>query len=76
MRLKNEMNQKKDLVYLIIAVVLTVLLAVYLLWFVYTLAQKANTVFTSAPTDIQVTTFDFERYERIIGGSTASSTQP
>lgn len=73
MKLKNEINQRKDILYLVIAIALTVLLAVYLFWHVRSLAKKANLVFSSAPAPVNVATFDFERYERIISNVVPST---
>ena len=66
MKLKNEINQKKDIMYLSIAILLTAALATYLFWFVHHLVQKADFVFSTNSAPTHVIAFDFDRYDRVL----------
>lgn len=66
MRIKNEINKRKDIVYLVIAIFLTVGLAVYLFWFVHNLVKKTNAVFGPVQAIGKPPAFDFDRYDKIM----------
>lgn len=66
MKLKNGINKKKDIIYLVIAVILTLLLAAYLFWLVKGLTEKANNAFSSEPNGQKIPTFDFNRYDAVM----------
>ena len=66
MKLKSGISQKKDVIYLVIAAILTLLLAVYLFWLVKGLTEKANSAFSNEPDDKKIRTFDFNRYDAVM----------
>lgn len=74
MRLKSGVNQKKDLIYGVVAIALTILLALYLFWVVRSLANKANDAFSAEPDDQKIPTFDFDRYDKLMQKLSPSST--
>lgn len=75
MKLKGEINQKKDILYLIIAIVLTALVASYLFWFLHSLVEKANVIFSNTVTPGNIVTFDFDRYYRVVGKAFPTSSE-
>ena len=66
MILKSGINKKKDIIFVSVAVLLTLLLALYLFRVVKSLADRANSAFSAEPSAQKIPTFDFARYNKIM----------
>lgn len=66
MRIKSGINKKRDIMYVVAAIILTLLLSAYLFWLVKGLADKANDALSANSNKSNIPTFDFERYDKLM----------
>lgn len=66
MRIKSGINKKRDIMYIVVAIILTLLLSAYLFWLVNGLADKANEALSANSNKGNIPTFDFERYDKLM----------
>jgi hypothetical protein len=66
MQLKSGINKTKDIIYISIAILLTIIISVYLFWLVKHLADTANKAFDSNLNSVSIPSFDFKRYDALM----------
>lgn len=74
MIIKKSTNRKKEFIFLIGGSVMIVLFIIYIIFVIRSIASRANIIFGNEDQNLEIISFDFERYNEVIERVFPSST--